>query len=261
MCNYNLYKGDCLEIMKSIPSNSVDCILTDLPYGTTVCKWDVVIPFDKLWKQYNRIAKENAAILLFGSEPFSSYLRLSNIKNYRYDLIWYKNTSGWFVNAKKQPMKYHENISVFYRKQPVYNPIMQEYAESTKQRYLKNNKCTMPAHTNSIQGITRPSTDENSCIDFQKGRYPKSILEFSGVANSSKERVHPTQKPVGLLEYLIKTYTNEDSIVLDSCMGSGSTGVACINTNRNFIGIELDDNYFSIAEQRIKEAELNNESN
>ena len=251
MSNIELRHGDCLEVMKSIANNSVDCILTDLPYGTTACKWDVVIPFNKLWEQYNRISKENAAIILFGSEPFSSYLRLSNIKNYRYDLIWYKNTSGGFVNAKKQPMKYHENISIFYRKQPVYNPIMQEFAESTKQRYLKNNKCTMPSHTNSIHGITKYSTNENSYIDFQKGRYPKSILEFNGVANSSKERVHPTQKPVDLLEYLIKTYTNEGDTVFDSCMGSGSTGVACLNTNRKFIGIELDEIYFNIAKQRL----------
>ena len=260
--SYDLYKGDCLVEMNNIEDHSIDMILCDLPYGTTACKWDITLPFDKLWEHYNRITKDESAILLFGSEPFSSYLRLSNIKNFRYDLIWCKNTSGGFINAKKQPMKYHEIISVFYKKQPVYNPIMQEFAESTKRRYGRNQKFTTPLRKNSIHGITMKPSDENTYIDLSRGRYPKSILEFNSVANSSKERVHPTQKPVELLEYLIKSFTDEGMTVLDNCMGSGSTGVACVNTNRNFIGIELDDNYFRIADNRLKEAmELKNESN
>ena len=260
--SYDLYKGDCLIEMSNIEDHSVDMILCDLPYGTTACKWDTVLPFDKLWGHYSRITRDESAILLFGSEPFSSYLRLSNIKNFRYDLIWYKNTSGGFINAKKQPMKYHEIISVFYKKQPIYNPIMQEFAESTKRRYSRNQKFTTPLRKNSIHGITMKPSDENTYIDLSGGRYPKSILEFNSVANSSKDRVHPTQKPVELLEYLIKSFTNEHMTVLDNCMGSGSTGVACINTSRNFIGIELDDNYFKIASNRLKEAmELKNESN
>ena len=260
--SYDLYKGDCLVEMNNIEDHSIDMILCDLPYGTTACKWDTILPFDKLWEHYNRITKDESAILLFGSEPFSSYLRLSNIKNFRYDIIWYKNTSGGFINAKKQPMKYHEIISVFYKKQPVYNPIMQEFAESTKRRYSSNQKFTTPLRKNSIHGITMKPSDENTHIDLSRGRYPKSVLEFNSVANSSKERVHPTQKPVELLEYLIKSFTDEGMTVLDNCMGSGSTGVACVNTNRNFIGIELDDNYFRIADNRLKEAmELKNESN
>jgi site-specific DNA-methyltransferase (adenine-specific) len=222
--------------MKDIKDKSIDMILCDLPYGTTICKWDVVIPFDLLWEQYERIIKDNGVILLFGTEPFSSKLRCSNLKIYKYDWIWYKSRAFNFFNAKKQPLKYHEIISVFYKKQPQYYPIM---------RKGEKNHRTKP--------ITRKSNLLNNIskgeINTSDMKYPKSIIEIK--STDSTKNLHPTQKPVELLEYLIKTYTMENEIVLDNCMGSGSTGVACINTNRKFIGIEKDERYFEIAKERI----------
>lgn len=255
--NYSLYKGDCIIEMNKIEDHSIDMILCDLPYGMTSCKWDCVIPFDKLWEQYKRICKSTCAICLFGSEPFSSYLRLSNIKWFKYDWIWHKNSSGGFATAKTRPMKYHEIISVFYEKQPVYNPQFQSYSKSCAERFKQGDALKSNYATCKINGIKAHST---STFDFERGKYPESIQFFK--TELSKKRLHPTQKPVSLCEYLIKTYTNEGMTVLDNCMGSGSTGVACINTNRNFVGIELDDNYFKIADNRLKEAmELNNENN
>lgn len=249
-----LIQGDCLEVMKTIPDKSIDMILCDLPYGTTACKWDLVIPFEPLWEQYNRIIKDNGAIVLFGSEPFSSKLRMSNLKNYKYDWVWVKNTSGGFATAKKRPMKYHENISVFFKKQPTYNPQMQEYSESTKKRFKDGEKVNrikqLENSTNLVQGGL--SFAGEKAIDYSQGKYPESVQFFKSVPNSNNVRCHPTQKPVELLEYLIKTYTNEGETVLDNCMGSGSTGVACKNTNRDFIGIELDEKYFNIAKSRIE---------
>jgi DNA modification methylase len=239
-----LFKGDCLEVMKGIPNGSIDAIITDPPYGTTACKWDSVIDFQLMWEQLNRIIKANGAIVLFGSEPFSSALRMSNIKNYKYDWIWVKNTSGSFALAKKRPMQYHELISVFYKKQCVYNPKFGEYSEQSKKRNY-NIKVVNEKFKTKTQGIKR--TEIN--LDFKRGSYPKMIIEIKG-ANKTK-RLHPTQKPVALMEYLIKTYTNENETVLDFTMGSGSTGVACVNTNRNFIGIEMDAGYFDIATKRI----------
>ena len=235
----DLRLGDCLEVMKEIPDESIDMILCDLPYGTTACKWDTVIPFEPLWKQYKRIIKDDGIIILFGSEPFSSKLRMSNLKMYKYDLVWKKSRPSNFQLAKKQPMKYHENIIVFYNKQPKYNPIMIEAGIKNK-KISKNNKTTNNITGNDINFVSNTSTK----------RYPKSILEFNSVCNSHN-RYHSTQKPIELLEYLIKTYSNEGETILDNCMGSGSTGVACINTNRNFIGIELDENYYKIACERI----------
>lgn len=235
MSKIDLYNGDCLELMKSISDKSVDMILCDLPYGTTACKWDTVIPFEPLWEQYNRIIKDNGAIVLFGSEPFSSALRMSNIKNFKYDWIWNKKLAGNGILAKKQPLKIHEIVSVF--NSGIYIPQM------TKGRYRK--KMTGGIKESEITG-------GNSVVDEYSNDlyYPKTILEY-GIGNMRKGRLHPTQKPVALLEYLIKTYTNEGDVVLDNCMGSGSTGVACVNTNRDFIGIELDKDYFNIAKQRI----------
>ena len=243
----DLRKGDCLEVMKNIKSGSIDAIITDIPYGTTACKWDSVIPFEPMWKQLNRIIKPNGAIVLFGSEPFSSALRMSNIKNYKYDWIWDKVNAGNFVNAKRQPLRQNENISVFYKKQCLYNPIMVE-------RHKKNIRHTK--RKNGTGNIEVYGLSKN--IDFNGSRkyaYPKNILTYN---KRSKELhpskiVHPTQKPLALMEYLIKTYTNKNETVLDFTMGSGSTGVACQNTNRNFIGIEQDENYFKIASERIKE--------
>lgn len=235
-----LYKGDCLEVMKDIPDKSIDMILCDLPYGTTACKWDVVIPFDKLWEQYNRIIKDNGAIILFGSEPFSTELRHSNLKMYRYDWIWQKTIASNFALSKKQPQKKHENIMVFYKKQPTYNPQMEEGKPYTDKRNKGNR--------NVVVGIE--NNFKRQPIENKGTRYPSSIQKFS---NGNNKNVHPTQKPVALLEYLIKTYTNEGETVLDNCMGSGTTGVACKHTNRRFIGIELDDKYFEIAKKRIEE--------
>lgn len=223
--------------MKDIPDMSVDCIITDLPYGTTQCKWDSIIPFEPLWKQYNRIIKENGAIVLFGTEPFSSHLRLSNLKNYKYDWIWDKVKGTGFLNAKRQPMRNHELISVFYKKQCTYNP-QKTYGHKKKKSYRSKDLQT-DVYGEMKNDYTYESTE----------RYPRSIQVFS--TDTQNSSLHPTQKPVVLIEYLIKTYTNEGEIVLDSCMGSGTCGVACRNLNRRFIGIEMDEKYFNIAKKRI----------
>ena len=234
---FQLYKGDCLEIMRDIPDKSVDMILCDLPYGTTACKWDSVIPFEPLWEQYNRIIKDNGAIVLFGSEPFSSVLRMSNIKDYKYDLKWQKDQGSDFMLAKKKPLKDYEDIAIFYKKQPTYNPQMREgFKEWTK----KDSGNNIIGHLDKQEKAQIKQSIGNK-------RYPISILKFNRIRNG----LHPTQKPVELLEWLIKTYTNEDETVLDNAMGSGSTGEACLRTNRNFIGIEQDDKYFDIAYNRI----------
>lgn len=235
MSNYKLYQGDCLEVMKNIEDGSVDLILTDPPYGTTACKWDSVIPLEPMWEQLNRIIKPNGAIVLFGSEPFSSALRMSNIKNYKYDWIWDKKQAGNVLNAKRQPLKTFENIMVFNTK--TYYPIMRKGKLRKKGGLNKQ-----PEITGKVKLDYTTYNDEY---------YPTAILEFSNA--NKRNRLHPTQKPVALLEYLIKTYTLEGEIVLDFTMGSGSTGVAVLNTNRDFIGIELDEGYFNIAQNRLEE--------
>lgn len=238
MDNIKLYRGDCLEKMRNIDSNSIDMILCDPPYGTTRNKWDSVIPLDKLWDEYKRIIKDNGAIVLFSSEPFTSELILSNLKMFRYDLIWVKTQGSDFLNANRKPLKAHENILVFYKHLPTYN---KQYWYSTP--YKCSNKKRI--HSSNYGTYSTKIGSEGS----EDGkRYPLSVLKFN-----SEKGLHPTQKPVALLEWLIKTYTNENDIVLDNCMGSGSTGVACINTNRKFIGIELDDKYFDIAFNRIQD--------
>jgi len=244
-----LYKGDCLEVMKEIPSGSIDAIITDPPYGTTACKWDSVIPFDLMWEQLNRIIKPNGAIVLFGSEPFSSALRMSNIKNYKYDWIWDKKRCTGFLNAKKQPLRNNETISVFYKKQPTYNP--QPYKKNTTGNMGKSKE-----HQTDNYGKYHQVDNDNS----NEFGYPRTLLtQIPVINNLSKDKsgLHPTQKPVALMEYLIKTYTNENETVLDFTMGSGSTGVAAKNTNRNFIGIEQDEKYFNIAKNRINEHRTN----
>ena len=236
----DLKQGDCLELMKEIPNKSIDLILCDLPYGTTSCKWDTIIPFDKLWKQYNRIIKDNSAILLFSQMPFGANLIMSNIKMFRYEWIWEKpNTSAGFLNAKKMPLRKHENILVFYKHLPTYNPQGLVPVENGKERIVNIKK---PNVYGKQAQVVPPQKYTN---------YPGDIIRYNMDKYCSK-RIHPTQKPVDLLEYLIKTYTNEGDLVLDNCMGSGSTGVACINTNRNFIGYELDENYFNVAKERIE---------
>ena len=237
MAKIELYNGDCLELMKDIPDKSIDMILCDLPYGTTACKWDTVIPFEPLWEQYNRIIKDNGAIVLFGSEPFSSALRMSNIKNFKYDWIWDKvNRYTGYGSCKYAPLKRYEIVSVFYKSKPTYNPQMMQ-----GKPYKKTGD-----YSSKIYG-----TDKVKKHGKNNGeRYPFNILQYKG-DDKKNGFLHPTQKPIALLEYLIKTYTNEGDVVLDNCMGSGSTGVACVNTNRDFIGIELDKDYFNIAKQRI----------
>ena len=238
-----LRQGDCLEVMKEIPDKSVDMILCDLPYGVTKNKIDIPLPFDLLWKQYNRIIKENGCIALFGQGLFFVDLINSNRKMFRYDLVWDKVLISGFLNAKRMPLREHEQIAIFYKKLPTYNP-----------QFTTGN----PLHGKGTaykfnQLVNNNYGRFNKTEDLRKGetnKYPKSILKFSKPHPSVAK--HATEKPVELLEYLIKTYTNEGNLVLDNCMGSGSTGVACVNTNRNFIGIELDENYFNIAKQRIK---------
>ena len=240
-----LLHGDCLEVMKGIPDGSVDAIITDPPYGTTACKWDSVIDFDLMWKQLNRIIKTNGAIVLFGSEPFSSALRMSNIKNYKYDWIWKKNKFSNHLNAKKQPMRACENISVFYKKQCLFNRI--PFRIGTQKNYSNGKGKEGGGNWGSHYKGDLSTTEKpiKAAINH---------LEFKSVHPDSKEYFgHSTQKPILLMEYLIKTYTNEGETVLDFTMGSGSTLVACDNLNRNGIGIEMEEAYFKIAQQRIKE--------
>ena len=237
----DLKYGDCLELMKDIPNGSVDMVLTDPPYGTTACKWDSVIPFEPMWEQLKRITKPNGAIVLFGSEPFSSALRMSNIKQYKYDWIYHKSQAQNFLNAKKQPLRNHEVISVFYLKQCIYNPIKTKGSPYIAKSGVGGDSISADDNIKKGGHITVNSGD----------RYPLSITR----KYPQEVGFHPTQKPVALLEYLIKTYTQENDVVLDFTMGSGSTGVACVNTNRKFIGIEMDDEYFEIAEKRIKDAQ------
>ena len=240
--NTQLLQGDCLELMKGIPDGSIDMILCDLPYGTTKCSWDVLIPFEPLWEQYNRVIKDNGVICLFGQEPFSSFLRVSNINNYKYDIYWEKERLTNINQVKKRVGKTIETISIFYKKQCTYNPQMIKYNGQPRTNKVKNGKMGVLTDQQKKKVIEYKDTG---------WRYPTQVWKFQRDCLTSN--LHPTQKPVALLEELIKTYTNEDETVLDNCMGSGSTGVACIHTNRNFIGMELDENYFNVAKNRIEE--------
>ena len=233
MNKIELLQGDCLELMKDIPDGSIDMILADLPYGTTRNKWDSIIDLERLWEQYHRIIKDNGAIVLTAQTPFDKVLGVSNLKNLRYEWIWQKDGGTGHLNAKKMPMKGHENILVFYKRLPIYNPQMRQgkpYAQKSGKGSSNYGKQTQ-------------------VMTHNKGeRYPLTTVKF----NRDKNKLHPTQKPVSLFEYLIKTYTDEGDAVLDNVMGSGTTGVACLNTNRNFIGMELDETYFNIAKERIE---------
>lgn len=251
MDNIKLMQGDCLELMKDIPDGSIDMILCDLPYGTTACKWDAVIPLEPLWEQYKRIIKENGAIVLFGAEPFSTMLRYSNLKMFKYDWIWVKNNAVGFVNAKLKPMNKHEVISVFSKgktanRNPNNMPYFPQGLIPFDKEVRSGNK---KGKDNTYWRPSLKSSNEGGYIQ-QYTNYPTTVLQFDKVPRA----VHPTQKPVSLLEYLVKTYTKPGEVVLDNCMGSGSTGVSCVNTGRKFIGIELDPGYFEIAETRISEA-------
>ena len=241
-----LYNGDCLEVMKSIADKSIDAIITDPPYGTTACKWDSVIPFDLMWEQLNRIIKPNGAIVLFGSEPFSSYLRVSNVKNYKYDWYWNKLHGANFMNGNRQPIKNIELASVFYKKQPTYNSQKTTNPKGVEKRSLY--KPSKQKEFGKDQVGTREKRTKPSKQYEPNKLLAKCLIEFK----REWKPIHPTQKPVALIEYLIKTYTNELETVLDFTMGSGTTGVACCNLNRDFIGIELDKDYFKVAQDRIK---------
>jgi site-specific DNA-methyltransferase (adenine-specific) len=231
-----IYQGDCLEVMKDIPDKSIDMILCDLPYGTTACKWDTIIPFEPLWEQYKRIIKDNGAIVLTASQPFTSALVMSNIKMFKYEWVWDKKKGGNIMNLKSQPYKVHENILVFSKDKHNYYPIMTSQKERTGKTYSKG-------EANGIKNYGDLRT-------YNK-KYPKSILEESNA--NQKNRTHPTQKPVALFEYLIKTYTNEGDLVLDNCAGSGTTGVACQNLNRNYILIEKEPKYVEIIKERLSQ--------
>ena len=234
--NYNIINGDCLVEMKKIKEKSIDMILCDLPYGMTKNSWDVVIPFDKLWSEYNRIIKDNGAIVLFGSQPFTSLMITSNLNMFRYCLVWEKNKFSDFLNSKRKPMKTNEDIAIFYKKQPTYNP---QYWYSTP--YTRWNTQT------AVDKQSNYGTHKENFVESDGKRLPTTVLKFNRV----ERPLHPTQKPTDLLEWLIKTYTNENDVVLDNCMGVGSTGVACKNINRKFIGIELEKKYYEIARNSI----------
>ena len=232
-------QGDCLELMKEISDKSIDMILCDLPYGTTNNKWDNIIPLKELWSEYSRIIKDNGAIILFADGMFTANLILSNPKMWRYNLIWDKQRGCDFLNANVKPLKSHEDICVFYKHKPTYN---KQYWYSTPYKKTKNGSLS---NNYGDRGVAYTESTDGK-------RNPLSILSFP----RDGKRLHPTQKPIALCEWLIKTYTNENDVVLDNCMGSGSTGVACINTGRNFIGYELDEKYFEIAEKRLNETKI-----
>ena len=243
--------GDCLELMKDIPDGSIDMILADLPYGTTACKWDTIIPFEPLWEQYERIIKDNGAIVLTASQPFTSALVMSNPKMFRYEWLWIKAKPSNFLMGKKQPMKYTENILIFYKKQPTYNPIMIKRDEKNKRN---NKKCGYLKY--EALGIN----EDNKYVDRLKSGmndyiYPRNYLFFS--QNTKVKYVHPTQKPLALFEYLIKTYTNENDLVLDNTAGGGTTALACLNTNRQFIVMEKEQKYYDIILKRVADFNKN----
>ena len=238
-----LLEGDCLDLMPLLPDNSVDMILCDLPYGTTQNKWDAVIPFTDLWAQYDRIAKPDAAVVLTAAQPFTSALVMSNPNAFKYQWVWEKTAATGFLNAKKQPLRAHEDVLVFYRSQPTYNPAMRDGAT------IKRVNASVADHGPNYakaKSIRAPYESTQ--------RFPRSVLKLP--KDNRLKRQHPTQKPVALMEYLIRTYTNPGDVVMDNCMGSGTTGVACVNTGREFWGIERDPGYLEIAERRIAEARL-----
>lgn len=245
--NIELYNDDCLKIMQEIPEHSIDMVLCDLPYGSTPLQWDKIIPHEQMWELYHRVCKTNSAIVLFGQEPFASHLRLSNEEEYKYDWYWEKERLTNVFQVKRRCGKTIENVMVFYKEQPIYNPQKHEHIGK-----LVTNKIGDTARFSTTQ--SGETTVKPLEYHDDGTRHPTQLLRFN--RDNPRKRLHPTQKPVALLEYLIKTYTDEGMTVLDNCMGSGSTGIACLNTNRNFIGIESDNNYFNIAKERIEQNEL-----
>jgi len=248
--NINLFNGDCLEIIKTLSDKSIDMVFCDLPYGTTRNSWDSLIELDKLWNQYNRVVKDNGAVVLTAANPFDKVLAMSNLEYFKYDWIWEKNKGTGHLNAKKIPLKAHEYVLVFYRKMPTYNPQFTYghkpmNAVKQKKNIPKPDKLRNYGHVESLYGNPGGSTR----------RYPRSVIKIPVVNNDSSDKWHPTQKPVELAEYFIKTYSNEGDVILDNTMGSGSTGIACINTNRKFIGIEMNREYFDKSKKWIEKAQ------
>jgi site-specific DNA-methyltransferase (adenine-specific) len=245
-----VFHGDCLEVMRDIPDGSVDMILCDLPYGTTACKWDTIIPFEPLWEQYKRIIKDKGAIILTASQPFTSALVMSNPEMFKCEWIYKKRCASNFAQAKYMPMKEHESVLVFGKGKVNYYPIKEERVGSGKERakYAYTDKSRHSS--GEFVGMIKGEYDKENDAGNEEKRYPSSVQEFNNRASGDRG-FHPTQKPVALFEYLIKTYTNEGETVLDNCMGSGTTAIACINTNRNYIGFEQDKHYCDIANERI----------
>lgn len=240
--NYELWQGDCLELMSNIPDKSVDCIICDLPYGTTQCKWDTIISLESVWEQYDRIIKDNGMICLTATEPFTNKLINSKPKHFKYyDLVWDKVSTTGFLNAKRQPLRRHEQILCFYKKQTTYNPIMEVRGKPRNKGSYNKKQGNGDMCYGKFHNVT----------NYNNEYYPTSIIQISNA--NQKDKVHPTQKPIALMKYLIKTYTNEGNIVLDNCMGSGTCGVAALKLGRKFIGIELDEDYFQTAKNRIEE--------
>lgn len=242
-----IFFGDCIELLKKIPDNSIDMILCDLPYGTTQCKWDTVLPMEELWIEYNRVCKERAAMVFTSAQPFTSSLVMSNVKYFKYTWVWEKSKATGYLNAKKMPMRAHEDICVFYRKPPTYNPQMVQGTPYDK------GKAHRPT---DVYGAQKGKIHVKSESGL---RYPRTVQYFK-TAESEGKVFHSTQKPLALFEYLIKTYTNEGELVLDNCIGSGTTALACINTNRNYVGMEIDPDFYNIAQERTKQALLNLEA-
>ena len=250
-----IYNEDCLDGMKKIDDKSIDMILCDLPYGTTRLKWDSIIPLDKLWEEYKRIIKDNGAIVLFGSEPFSSLVRTSNLKMYKYDWVWEKTAGSNFLQANYQPIKRHENIMVFSKYNASYtkdNKKMNYYPILNKEGKVYYDRPEQSVEVGLNAWKAGVSKDYKFKRNKNDGTFPISIIEFGSILSN---KLHPTQKPVTLFEYLIKTYTNENELILDNCMGSGTTAIACINTNRNYIGFELDTTYYNLSNKRIKDVQ------
>ena len=252
--------GDCLGVMKEFPDKSIDMILCDLPYGITVCDWDLVIPLELLWEHYKRLIKDNRSIVLTASQPFTTDLINSNRDWFKYEWIWQKNMGSGFCNAKKQPMKYHENILVFYDKQCVYNPIYEEYAESVKKRFKEGERVVSinPQQETNVYGSFKK---KYYTISHARGKHPSSVQTISCVPTHHGVRLHPTQKPVKLMEYLVRLITPSNGVILDPFCGSGTTLVAAINEGFNYIGIELSQEYCNISQQRVNYAILNNKEN
>jgi site-specific DNA-methyltransferase (adenine-specific) len=245
--NVNLFNGDCLEVLKTLPNNSIDMVFCDLPYGTTRNSWDSVIDLEKLWKEYHRVVKDNGAIVLTAANPFDKLLAMSNLSNFRYDWIWEKNKATGHLNSKKLPLKSHEYILIFYKKLPTYNP---QFTHNHRPMNAVSPKVDVPA-----PGKLRNYGHMEVCLGNPGGstiRFPRSVIKIPVINNDNPLKWHPTQKPVELAEYFIKTYSNEGDVVLDNTMGSGSTGIACVNTNRKFIGIEMDTEYFNRAKNWIE---------